>query len=277
MDENIERQKEEIDAISAIYQENCQCEDENFQTYNIRIADGDLIANLIVTLPPEYPSVGPPYYLLNCPWMSRKDKEELSNEIERVAESNIGESVIYQWAEKVREFLQNKGDALQKLQAEETEEEKARKQILKSIPIWTTPCPEIVSSEPFTERKSTFQGHIATVFTQDQVRQVLAKLYENRKIAQATHNIYAYRIYKEDSKSWLQDCDDDGETQAGSRLLHLLQIVNSKDVIVVVSRWFGGILLGADRFKLINNAARQVLQLGGYLEASNDTGKRKNK
>ena len=56
-------------------------------------------------------------------------------------------------------------------------------------------------------------------------RQVLAKLYENRKIAQATHNIYAYRIYKEDSKSWLQDCDDDGETQAGSRLLHLLQVV----------------------------------------------------
>lgn len=47
---------------------------------------------------------------------------------------------------------------------------------------------------------------------------------ENKKIANATHNIYAYRIYREDTKSFCQDCDDDGETQAGSRLLHLLQV-----------------------------------------------------
>ncbi len=53
---------------------------------------------------------------------------------------------------------------------------------------------------------------------------VLAKLYENRKIAQATHNMYAYRIYNEGSKMVLQDCDDDGETHAGGRLLHLLQV-----------------------------------------------------
>jgi putative IMPACT (imprinted ancient) family translation regulator len=54
---------------------------------------------------------------------------------------------------------------------------------------------------------------------------VLAKLYENRKIAQATHNIYAYRIYNEQTKMWIQDCDDDGETHAGGRLMHLLQVL----------------------------------------------------
>lgn len=35
----------------------------------------------------------------------------------------------------------------------------------------------------------------------------------------------------------LQDCNDDGETHAGGRLLHLLQIINVTNVAVVVSRW----------------------------------------
>ena len=49
---------------------------------------------------------------------------------------------------------------------------------------------------------------------------------ENRKIAHATHNIYAYRIHREDTNSFIQDCEDDGETQAGGRLLHLLEVSN---------------------------------------------------
>ena len=42
-------------------------------------------------------------------------------------------------------------------------------------------------------------------------------------------------------------CDDDGETHAGSRMLHLLEILDAANVIVVVSRWYGGIQLGPDR------------------------------
>lgn len=33
------------------------------------------------------------------------------------------------------------------------------------------------------------------------------------------------RIYCEDKHSFLQDCEDDGETAAGGRLLHLLQVI----------------------------------------------------
>jgi len=46
------------------------------------------------------------------------------------------------------------------------------------------------------------------------------------------------------------------------------QILDVKNVVVVVSRWFGGILLGGDRFKLINNAARDALELGSYVTKS---------
>lgn len=56
------------------------------------------------------------------------------------------------------------------------------------------------------------------------------------------------------------DFDDDGESSAGGRLAHLLALLeddlNVTGVVVVVSRWFGGIQLGADRFRHINNAAR---------------------
>ena len=38
----------------------------------------------------------------------------------------------------------------------------------------------------------------------------------------ATHNMYAYRIYDEERGVWIQDNDDDGESAAGSRMLHLV-------------------------------------------------------
>ena len=64
----------------------------------------------------------------------------------------------------------------------------------------------------------------------------------------------------------MTDYDDDGETQAGARLKHLLEILELENVLVVVSRWYGGTHLGPDRFKLINQAARDALELGGFLE-----------
>ena len=39
-----------------------------------------------------------------------------------------------------------------------------------------------------------------------------------------------------------------------------------KNVLVIVTRYFGGIHLGPDRFKHINQAARNALDLGGFLE-----------
>jgi len=40
------------------------------------------------------------------------------------------------------------------------------------------------------------------------------------------------------------------------------------NVLVVVTRYFGGIHLGPDRFKHINQAARNALDLGGFLDSA---------
>jgi len=62
------------------------------------------------------------------------------------------------------------------------------------------------------------------------------------------------------------DNDDDGETAAGSRMAHLLELVDVWNVLVVVSRWYGGIKLGPDRFRIINQVAREALVLGGFVD-----------
>ena len=130
----------------------------------------------------------------------------------------------------------------------------------------TGECPEILHGEPFTERKSTFQAHLAQVVSVEQVNQVLENLKTNRKVANASHNIMAYRIYLQETNSYKEDNDNDGEACAGGRLAHLLQILNIKNVVIVVSRWFGGILLGPERFKHITNCARDLLKISGLLE-----------
>jgi hypothetical protein len=127
----------------------------------------------------------------------------------------------------------------------------------------------IVSGIEIIDRKSVFQAHVARVDSVEECNWVLSKLMQNSRISRATHNVWAYLIKQphssnnNDSKSVdiiLSDCEDDGETAAGSRLAALLHTMKAFNVIVIVSRWFGGIELGPARFKHINNAARELLQ-----------------
>lgn len=111
------------------------------------------------------------------------------------------------------------------------------------------------------------QAHVAPVTDVEHVKAVVAILSESNKIRNATHNIMAYRISAPGKANvYYQDYDDDGEAAAGGRLLHLLQAADVRNVVVVVSRWFGGVLLGPARFGLINNTARQLLEQTGFLK-----------
>mmetsp|Transcript_25644 Transcript_25644/g.49936 ORF Transcript_25644/g.49936 Transcript_25644/m.49936 type:complete len:213 (+) Transcript_25644:3-641(+) len=131
-----------------------------------------------------------------------------------------------------------------------------------------------VSGEPLTDRKSVFQAHLALVNSRNDVQAALACLKNVpavRKIAKATHNIMAYR-FPSIGSSFIKDCDDDGETAAGGRLLHLLDLTGASGVLVVVSRWYGGIHLGPDRFRHINNVARKLLVSEGVIRSESNAG-----
>ena len=124
----------------------------------------------------------------------------------------------------------------------------------------------ITHGPALTERRSTFQAHVCAIDQPADVKAFMAQVLENRRVADATHNILAWRIETRPGQ-WSSDCDDDGESAAGGRLLHLLTLLRVRNVAVCVSRWYGGILLGAERFKLINAAARAALEAGGHMPA----------
>ncbi|RDB19981.1 Protein IMPACT-B [Hypsizygus marmoreus] len=125
---------------------------------------------------------------------------------------------------------------------------------------------QLFTAEPITDRKSAFVGRACRISHPSEVPLVLNHLMTDRRISRAAHPIInAWRCQV--GTVLHQDNDDDGETAAGGRLAHLLQILEVNNVLVIVTRYFGGIHLGPDRFKHINQAARNALELGGFLDA----------
>ena len=93
------------------------------------------------------------------------------------------------------------------------------------------------------EKKSKF---IANIMYIDKVEEAEAKLEEIRKkYYDARHNCYAYRVI-DSNKSIIDRSSDDGEPSgtAGSPMLNILKKEELCNVLVVVTRYFGGILLG---------------------------------
>jgi putative IMPACT (imprinted ancient) family translation regulator len=113
--------------------------------------------------------------------------------------------------------------------------------------------------ETLIDRKSVFQAHVARLESPDDVDLLIGALKSDKKIARATHNMVAWRCGR------ASDNDDDGESAAGRRLAELLSLAGAENVLVVVSRWYGGIHLGPDRFKHINNVARALLVKEGFV------------
>lgn len=93
----------------------------------------------------------------------------------------------------------------------------------------------------FTERRSRFIGYVRPVVTEGDAISFLAEI--RRQHWDATHNVYAYSL----RNGQLRRYSDDGEPQgtAGLPVLEVLQKSGIVDAAVVVTRYFGGVLLGA--------------------------------
>ena len=94
--------------------------------------------------------------------------------------------------------------------------------------------------DEFIEKKSRFIGRVWPVETEEEA---LAKIAEMKKQHyDATHNCWAYVL-----KSGAMRFSDDGEPggTAGNPMMQVLQKENIFNVVCVVTRYFGGTLLGA--------------------------------
>ena len=96
------------------------------------------------------------------------------------------------------------------------------------------------AEDEFVERKSRFIGAIAPVQTEEEAQAWIAQVRQQHR--DATHNTYAYIL-----RNGIKRYSDDGEPQgtAGVPMLDCIEKEGLVDVAVVVTRYFGGILLGA--------------------------------
>ncbi|MDF2987273.1 MAG: hypothetical protein K0R50_2783 [Eubacterium sp.] len=94
----------------------------------------------------------------------------------------------------------------------------------------------------FEEKKSRFITNIRPVVTEEEAVEFINGLKVRHW--NATHNVYAYSINKE---SLIQRYSDDGEPSgtAGMPALEVIRRMGVQNVAVVVTRYFGGTLLGA--------------------------------
>jgi hypothetical protein len=83
----------------------------------------------------------------------------------------------------------------------------------------------------------------------------------NPKLKGATHNAWAYRLRPPPAGSGRvrEESFDDGETGCGDLMLRIMREVDAVDTLVVLTRWFGGILLGPDRWRLMRNCVSSAL------------------
>lgn len=90
--------------------------------------------------------------------------------------------------------------------------------------------------------KSTFIGYAKPIKTEDEAIEFVNEIKKKHK--DATHNVWAYTVGENMN---IQRYSDDGEPQgtAGIPTLEVIKKENLRDVVVVVTRYFGGVKLGA--------------------------------
>ena len=115
------------------------------------------------------------------------------------------------------------------------------------------------SEVEFTEKRSRFIGHCFPVSSEEEA---LARLAEMRKTyADATHNCWAYNL-----ENGIMRFSDDGEPggTAGMPIMDTLIRRDIKNAIIVVTRYFGGILLGSGGLvRAYSRSASDALQAAG--------------
>lgn len=116
------------------------------------------------------------------------------------------------------------------------------------------------ASTTLTSRASTFVAHAATV-SNPNLRATLVKqlMAERPDLETASHNAWAIRTSFGSSPLVQQASFDDGESGCGKFMLDILKEANITNTVVVLTRWYGGVMLGPDRWRLMRECVNDAL------------------
>ena len=99
---------------------------------------------------------------------------------------------------------------------------------------------KIESSDEFTEKRSRFIGYVRPVKTEAEATEFINSI--RSKHWDARHNVYAYSLREGNIKRYSDDGEPSGT--AGMPVLDVITKNEVYDVCVVVTRYFGGVLIG---------------------------------
>jgi len=119
-------------------------------------------------------------------------------------------------------------------------------------------------SDELIIQKSRFIGYVRRVETEEDAQAFIQEI--KKKHYDATHNCSAYIIGENDQ---IQKANDDGEPggTAGVPILEVLKRQKLKDTAVVITRYFGGIKLGAGGLiRAYGNATTRAIQATGVVK-----------
>lgn len=112
----------------------------------------------------------------------------------------------------------------------------------------------IVLDDVLRDRGSRYAASAGVVTSRAAIDSFLADLRKRRRFAKATHHSWAAVLSDGGPLK-----GDDGEAGAGAVILKMLEREGLTDHIVVVTRWYGGVNLGGDRFAHVVTSTRAAL------------------
>lgn len=115
------------------------------------------------------------------------------------------------------------------------------------------------------EKKSKFIANIFYVESEEEAEEVINNI--RKKYHDARHNCFAYRIKGENGITQKQSDDGEPSGTAGTPMLNILEKRELVNVIVIVTRYFGGILLGTGGLaKAYSDATKKALENATEIE-----------
>ncbi|KAI1777192.1 hypothetical protein F4818DRAFT_340626 [Hypoxylon cercidicola] len=120
------------------------------------------------------------------------------------------------------------------------------------------------ASQPVTLKQSTFIVRATKITAPSQRQSAIQSLFATiPSLQDASHNAWAYRVRVPtnlfNATTIKEESFDDGESGSGDFLLKNMRETNAVDTLVVMTRWYGGIMLGPDRWRIMRDCLKDAL------------------
>ncbi|GMM51715.1 Yih1 protein [Starmerella bacillaris] len=253
--------EEEVEIINSIFEGCATISPETF-TVCLKLPQSDLGVEVTLWYPVAYPEEAPRVVKVS------KLNAELDAEkrLQQIIDHTFipGEVYMYTFLDEIEVDVKDMEAQMETEMEISNLAQKIRQQIgegkgSQHIGKWS------VTSE-IRDRGSTFIGRACVANSESEVEMLLADLFEDKKVAKANHKMAAWRVDTGTPGIMAQDFDDDGEAGAGGCILHIMQLAQVTNAVVVVCRYFGGVHIGPDRFKHIKQSTRDALINAGLIK-----------